>query len=201
MGAGMSKGERTRELILAKSARLFNRRGYFGASMSDIMRETGLEKGGIYNHFGSKDDLALASFDYSIARVEKRYSDEIKKVSDAGDRLLAIVNVFSYHIEDPIVEGGCPILNTAVESDDTHPALRERSRAALERWTESIRSITHKGIERGQVRPDVDADELATMMISMLEGAVMMSKLYGDDIHMRRVVKHLTKHIENNVVI
>jgi AcrR family transcriptional regulator len=173
MGAGMSKGERTRDLILAKSARLFNRRGYFGASMSDIMRETGLEKGGIYNHFGSKDDLALASFDYSIARVEKRYSDEIKKVSDAGDRLLAIVNVFSYHIEDPIVEGGCPILNTAVESDDTHPALRERSRAALERWTESIRSITRKGIERGQVRPDVDADELATMMISMLEGAVM----------------------------
>jgi AcrR family transcriptional regulator len=197
----MSKGERTRELILAKSARLFNRRGYFGASMSDIMRETGLEKGGIYNHFGSKDDLALASFDYSIARVEKRYSEEIKKVSDAGDRLHAIVNVFSYHIDDPIIEGGCPILNTAIESDDTHPALRERSRAALERWTESIRSITRKGIERGQARPEVDPDELATMMISMLEGAVMMSKLYGDDIHMRRVVQYLKKYIDNNVVI
>ena len=54
----MSKGEQTRERILARSAQLFNRQGYFGSSLADIMRETGLEKGGIYNHFSSKEQLA-----------------------------------------------------------------------------------------------------------------------------------------------
>jgi TetR/AcrR family transcriptional repressor of nem operon len=49
----MRKGELTRERILARSAQLFNRQGYFGSALADIMCETGLEKGGIYNHFTS----------------------------------------------------------------------------------------------------------------------------------------------------
>ena len=63
----MSKGEQTRERILARSAQLFNRQGYSGSSLSDIMRETGLEKGGIYNHFSSKEQLALEAFDTPIS--------------------------------------------------------------------------------------------------------------------------------------
>ena len=58
----MSKGEQTKELILSQAAVVFNRQGYFGARLDDIMRATGLEKGGIYNHFASKDDLALQAF-------------------------------------------------------------------------------------------------------------------------------------------
>ncbi|MHC5720487.1 MAG: TetR family transcriptional regulator, partial [Nostoc sp.] len=55
----MSKGEETKSRILYQAAELFNQQGYAGSSMSDIMRVTGLQKGGIYNHFQSKDDLAL----------------------------------------------------------------------------------------------------------------------------------------------
>jgi len=61
----MSKGEQTREMILAQAAQLFSRQGFFGSSLSDIMQETGLEKGGIYNHFSSKEQLALEAFDYA----------------------------------------------------------------------------------------------------------------------------------------
>jgi len=65
-------------------------------------------------------------------------------------------------------------------------------------WRDMICRIIHKGIEKGEIRPDVDADEVVTIPISTLEGAVMMSKLYGDPIHLKRVINHLTDYIETN---
>ena len=56
----VKKGERTRRVIVEKAAALFNTRGYFGSSINDLTRETGLEKGGIYSHFSSKEELAGA---------------------------------------------------------------------------------------------------------------------------------------------
>src|SRR5437588_12878408 len=67
----MSKGEQTKERILARSAQLFNRQGYFGSSLTDIMRDTGLEKGGIYSHFSSKEQLARAAIDSAYGLVQE----------------------------------------------------------------------------------------------------------------------------------
>ena len=53
------KGSATKQRIVEAAAPVFNQRGYWGASMADLMAATGLEKGGIYNHFGSKEALAL----------------------------------------------------------------------------------------------------------------------------------------------
>ena len=57
----LTKGERTRQHIIETAAPLFNQRGFTGASMADLMEATGLEKGGIYRHCGSKDELAVAA--------------------------------------------------------------------------------------------------------------------------------------------
>ncbi len=195
----MSKGEQTREMILAQAAQLFSRQGYFGSSLSDIMHETGLEKGGIYNHFSSKEQLALEAFDFSVELVRQRTRLALAGKVNAVDRLLAIVAVFQGLVEDPLLGGGCPILNTAVEADDAQPALRERARNAMDSWRETIHRIVKKGIDRQEIRPGVDADVLATLLISSLEGAIMMSKLYGDNVHMRRVVEHLTNYIITTV--
>ena len=62
----MSKGEQTRQAIIEKAAPLFNQRGFEGCSMADIMEATGLEKGGVYRHFSSKEELAAAVFRYSM---------------------------------------------------------------------------------------------------------------------------------------
>src|SRR5436190_7989125 len=112
----VTKGEATREMILHEASRVFNQRGYFGTSMADIMQATGLEKGGIYNHFTSKDDLALQAFDYAMDLVREQYAAAIKGKFDAVDRLNAIVSVFQDMTGDtPMLPGGCPALNTAVE--------------------------------------------------------------------------------------
>ncbi len=192
----MSKGEQTRERILARSAQLFNRQGYFGASLADIMRETGLEKGGIYNHFSSKEQLALEAFDYAYGLVTERVRQALAGKLNAIERLLAIVSVFRGMVENPPVAGGCPILNTAIEADDANEALRDRARGAMDDWRATICRIVNKGIDRQEIRPGVDADDVASILIATLEGAIMLSSLYRDPAYMRRAVDHIIHYIE-----
>jgi len=192
----MSKGEQTRERILARSAQLFNRQGYFGASLADIMRETGLEKGGIYNHFCSKEQLALEAFDYAYGLIQQRVRQALSGKYNAIERLLAIVSVFQGIVEDPQVAGGCPILNTAIEADDANEPLRDRARSAMDNWRTTIHRIVNKGIERQEIRPGVDADEVASILIATLEGAIMLSNLYKDPRHMQRAANHIAHYIQ-----
>lgn len=194
----MSKGDETRQMILQRAARVFNRRGYFGASMADIMEATGLEKGGIYRHFDSKDDLAIESFDYAVELINQHFAAVMKDKRDAVDRLRAIVDVYRDYPYG-IFGGGCPVMNTAIEADDTHPLLRDHARRAMDEWRELIVRIVTKGIERRQVRPDVDPDELATFLIATIEGAIMLSKLYDDALHTNRAVEFLESYLETNV--
>ncbi len=195
----MRKGELTRERIVRRTAPLFNQQGYFGASLADIMRATGLEKGGIYNHFGSKEALALEAFDYAVETVEQHFQRAIDAADHAVDKLLAVIEVFSRFAVDPPIPGGCPVMNTAVESDDAQPALRARAQQAFSRWHSSLRRIAVEGIQRHQVRPDADPDTLATVLLSALEGAGVLARLSGDPDHLRRAAAHLTRYLESEV--
>ena len=195
----MSKAKETREKILREAAALFNQYGYSGSSMSDIMRVTGLQKGGIYNHFQSKDELALQAFDYAAECMRKQHLGVLKEHKNAVDRLKAMVSAFSNLAENPPIPGGCPLLNTAVESDDAHPALRQRAQIVMDGWRALICAIINKGIAKGEVRENVEADTIATIVISTLEGAIMMSKLYGDLIHIKRAIEHLHAYLDSQL--
>ena len=193
----MTKGERTRDHILAKSAALFNQHGYAASSMSDLMLATGLEKGGIYNHFASKDQLALESFDYAVSLIESRFAVALEQRVSALDRLSAIMHVFLEFIRNPVLLGGCPVLNAAIESDDSNEPLRQRTRLVLTGWRTRIQGIIEKGVALGEFKAGTDAAMLATIMLSVLEGAVMMSKVCRDGSHIRIAVGFLENHFQS----
>jgi TetR/AcrR family transcriptional regulator, transcriptional repressor for nem operon len=181
----MTKGERTRDHILAQSAAVFNQHGYAATSMSDLMLATKLEKGGIYNHFASKEQLALEAFDYAVALIEQRYEAALEKRKTTIDRLNAVMDVFLEFIHDPVLPGGCPVLNAAVEADDSNESLRQRTRLVLTGWKTRIQGIIELGIAKGELQTGTDAAKLSTIMLATLEGAVMMSKVCRDASHMR----------------
>lgn len=192
----MSKAQETKMRIIEQAAALFNQQGYAGSSMSDLMRVTGLQKGGIYNHFRSKDELALEAFDFAVNRVQEEFMGALKGKRHSVDRLIAILSVYERMFDDPPIQGGCPILNTAVESDDTHPTLRERAQLAMDAWRILIQRIVDKGIIRGELHSTVDADTVATILIATIEGAVMLSKLYGDASHLERALNFLKTYVQ-----
>src|SRR6266404_7078605 len=128
----MSKGEQTRQRIVAEAASLFNRRGYHGSSLQDLMEATGLEKGGIYRHFSSKEELAALAFDHAWNEALEARQHGIDGISNHVDKLKQFIANFVER--RPSVPGGCPLLNTAIDTDDGNPVLRERARKALRGW-------------------------------------------------------------------
>src|ERR1700734_1624815 len=134
----MKKGDRTRERIIRQAAPLFNQRGYEGSSMQEIMAATSLEKGGIYRHFESKEELAAEAFDYAWRTVSSTRRKGMAEIPNEVDRLKHHVANF---LEAPNFPGGCPVLNTGVDSDDGNPILRERVRRALQDWRAFVAGI------------------------------------------------------------
>jgi TetR/AcrR family transcriptional repressor of nem operon len=192
-----TKGEKTRRRIVERAAGVFNTKGYFGTSMTDLVREIGLEKGGIYNHFASKEELALEAFDYAVGTMQERFQAALEGEEGALERLFAVVDVLGGLAEDPPVAGGCPVLNTAVESDDAHMELKDRAREAMNGWLRLIGSIIKEGVRNGELRPGTDARETASVVVATLEGAVMLSRLYDDPAYMNRSVGHLKEHLRS----
>lgn len=195
----MAKGQETRERIAMRAAELFNTRGYGSTAIADVMAAVELKKGGIYRHFASKDDLALAAFDYAAGIVRQRVATAAAGPSHAADVLLAVVDVFRGYTTAPPLPGGCPILNTAVESDDSHPLLRARAQAVIAELHGLLRRTAVRGVERGELRPTTDVDRLATLIIVTMEGAVMMSRLMDDPNPLHWAADHLHEHIEAHV--
>lgn len=195
----MRKGEETRQRVVAQAATIFNVSGYAGTAISDIMAATGLEKGGIYRHFESKEQLALAAFDYAAGQVRERFASALSGHAHTADQLLAFLAVFRSYAEHPPLAGGCPVLNTAIESDDTNPALRARVRAVIDEWRGAIRTLVRTGITRGEIRPNVDADQLALLVIATMEGAVMLARVLDDAAPLEQAYTHLATYIAQQV--
>src|SRR5580704_4220442 len=187
-----TKGLRTRQRIVELAAPVFNRQGYVGASMRDLIDATGLEKGGIYNHFGSKEQLALEAYDYAMSRVTNGLARSQDGASDAIDRLQRMIRAFAMFARKPAISGGCPIMNTAIEADDTHPELRERAQTSMTLWHRLIGRIVKDGVAAGTLVPSTDPYALAALLTAALEGGLMLSRLYGDPAFIDRVVGHLS---------
>jgi TetR/AcrR family transcriptional repressor of nem operon len=190
------RGEATRRRIVEQSAAVFNRRGYSGTSMSELMAATGLEKGGLYRHFASKEDLAAAAFDYAWETAsEPRW----RGLDDCGSSLEKLLLLVKNFVEQPprTLPGGCPLLNTAVDSDDGNPLLRGKARAALDRWRARIAEIVHQGQGNGELRGGVAPAAVAAIVIASLEGAVMMSRLDKTREPLHTVGEHLAEYLQS----
>ena len=83
----MNKGEETRQRIIAAAAPLFNKQGYAGCVLKDIMAATGLEKGGIYRHFESKEEIAAEAFDYAWMMSSALRQQGLDEIPNHVDRL------------------------------------------------------------------------------------------------------------------
>ena len=175
----MSKAERTRQFIIEKTAPIFNKKGYAATSLSDMTDATGLTKGSIYGNFTDKDDVALACFDHNYQVVRDTIRKEMERRPSYRDKLRVYTDVYGGSGKLSLVPGGCPILNTAVESADTHPALKAKAAEAIVRWKETISRLIEAGKARKEFKPTTDAEQAALAIIALLEGMIMIRRTVG----------------------
>ncbi len=192
----MGKAEETRQAIIEKAAVIFNKNGYQRTSMSSLTNAIGLTKGAIYGHFTDKDELAVEAFRYNAQQIADRLRKELRPCKGPVEKLRAYAHAFPEIYEDIAVTGGCPILNTAVDSDDAHPRLHEEVRKILTAWEGWLIAMVNGGKESGVVRADADADLFAANFMALIEGGLLMAKTVGDKKYLECSVQRINLLID-----
>ena len=189
------RSKRTRQLIIESAAPIFNKKGYVGTSMSDLTTATGLTKGSIYGNFKDKDDVAVHAFQHNIDLIFDFFSKELKAAESSLDKLLAYPRGFRKVYRMILAYGGCPILNTAVEADDTHAVLRKMAIDVLTKWKNSIVSLIEKGQSEGVIDAAIDPQNKAEILIALMEGGSVLSKVTGEESYMLNAIDTAEKMI------
>lgn len=195
----MRKGEMTREGIIKEAARLFNTEGYGGGSLSKLMARTGLKKGGIYNHFASKEEITLEAFDYGVGEINRILAEVFRRGETATEKLLALFDFYRDFPLEPTIPGGCVILNTIVEMDDTDHALKARVADVLRAWQAGLARIIAKGQGRGEIRANVDSESAAAFILAAIEGGIAITRGRNDPRIMINVTNQLRGFVLENL--
>ena len=186
----LSKAERTRNYIIETTADIFNTRGYAGTSLSDLTEATGLSKGSIYGNFESKEEVALAVFDYNLNKVNSIIRQRMAQAKTYLDKLMIYARVYDqFTREKHFPKGGCPILNTAIEADDTNPLLKAKASKAILNWKKNLEELITAGITAGEFRDDLDPSQVALSIIAIIEGGIMISKVTDSQNNLDQVMK------------
>ncbi len=195
----ISKAERTRQFIIEKSAPIFNKKGYDGTSLSDLIEATGLTKGAIYGNFENKDDVAVEAFEYNLSLIH----DVINLRHTSGESsiqwLLKIPQFYRNTHRKIAVQGGCPILNAAVDADDNNSLLHKKVFQSINSWRHNIEQIIREGQTRKEIKKEINGADYATIFIALIEGGIMLAKALREPSHLMIVLDKVENMIKTEL--
>lgn len=156
-----SDGIRSREAILRTAASLATVEGITGLSLARLADAVGMSKSGLFAHFGSKEELQLATVD-TACRIYAEVVVEPALGEDTGvGRLRALTDRFLGHVEDAVFPGGCFFASVAAEVDTQPGPVRDRALAFVGEWAGILRQAVADAQGDGAIDPGADADQLA----------------------------------------
>lgn len=194
----MSKAKKTKRYIIEKTANMFNKKGFAGTSLSDITSTTGLTKGSIYGNFANKEEVAIAAFKHNYQILIKKFGVKLSTTKNAIDKLLVFLETYEEVYDEIIDMGGCPILNNAVDSDDTNSKLSSLSVKAFKDWHKNIESIILHGKTNEEIKVAVDAAYYADLFVLTIEGGLLLSKSTGEKSYFNNAIRHLKDIIKSS---
>ena len=140
--------------------------------------------------------MALAAFEYNFGKVNAIIDQEMSRHNSAREKLLVYGKVYSDFIAYPFPAGGCPVLNTAIEADDTHPELKKKVMGAINAWKKKIISILETGVEHKEFSRTIDTEQIALTIIALIEGGIMISKVTGKTNYRLAIMTSLEAYIK-----
>ena len=193
----MSKAKKTKQYIIDKTSTLFNKQGFKGTSLSDMTKATDLTKGSIYGNFSNKEEVATAVFNHNYQNLIKKFAVNLNLAHTSIEKLEAFLDTYDAIYEDIIELGGCPILNNAVDADDTNENLKILSIKAFVDWNIKIISIIEEGKNTKEIYSAVDAEYYADLFVSLIEGGLLLSKTTGEKRYFVHAISHLRTIIKD----
>lgn len=177
--------QQVRERILDAALRVFAERGYHGATIQDVVQQSGLSVGAIYTYFSGKDELFHACCDQLANRSLEELGMRLAGRATTVERIAAAVALY-FDSVDTAIDGG-PGLVTLVQAwaaAETEPRVREALARRRERLAGAARLILEEGVARGDLPAWLDADATARGYLAMLDG-LLLQRIEAGEGHRR----------------
>jgi TetR/AcrR family transcriptional repressor of nem operon len=167
-----SKGDLTRQRIIEKSMQLFSVKGYFNTSIADIVKETGLTKGGLYGHFRNKEEIWYAVYHECVRIWKKVVFHGLKDISDPLERLNRLTeNSLKNYLGAGVFEGGCLFFNSLVDLAGQSPTMSNYVLEGFKGFTELLRRWLAEAHQQGLLQDGLDHRGIADFIVVALNGA------------------------------
>jgi len=155
-----SDGIRTRRAILDEAASLATVEGLDGLSLARLAERVGISKSGLFAHFGSKEELQLATVERATEIFDEVVVRPAAGAPDGLERLRALLEGFLGHVEVGVFPGGCFFASAAAELDTRSGPVRELALGVVADWTEALEAAVREAQDEGRIVRDVDPVQL-----------------------------------------
>jgi AcrR family transcriptional regulator len=191
------RGGETRQKLLESAFDEIHKVGFQAASLSKILKDTGITKGALYHHFSNKLELGYAVVDEIIfAFFQQVWIDPLKETDDPITTIQQILISSGGRMTLEDARLGCPINNLAQEMSPIDEGFRQRMVAIYDAWRDVIEEAIERGKRAGTMREDANARRLAILFVATLEGCMGLAKSTQSLEMLMECAKGLTDQLE-----
>jgi TetR/AcrR family transcriptional repressor of nem operon len=190
-----------RACILSAAFKLFFRRGFKGVSVDDVAEEAGMKKANVFHYYPSKESLGLAAFEDGAQKMRDQFSGFLAQ--GKGDPLRAVESLFDSKISEMKKDAckcGCFLGNAAQEMSDENEPLRKKIAEHIASWMKELKDLLARHRNAGYFRPTLDPEAAAQAILSLYEGAVLLSKASRDTRVLENARRMAVDHLQINRV-
>jgi len=175
-----TRGQETKERIIRAAGHLFYNQGYKNTTMDDICRESGVRRGNLYFYFAGKEELAQAAIDDALKRQFEFIERAIAGETDPLAKIEASLDGMAAYLIARGCNGGCFFGNIALELGDVHRGLAEAADRFFSAWHQWLVALLEEAKADGTLKPDTDCLNLGRLIMSTMEGAILIAKASKD---------------------
>jgi AcrR family transcriptional regulator len=190
-------GRRSRQVILRAAANLATVDGLDGISIGNLATHIGMSKSGLYAHFGSKEELQLATVETAREIFDAEVSEPPPGIVEPREQLRAICDRFLSYVERRVFPGGCFFASATAEFDTRPGPVKDKIAAVQGRWTELLQQLTREAQAAGSLAATEDPAQLAFELHAFLLKGNAEFVLDGDPAHLERARVAITNRLKD----
>jgi len=175
-----AQGERTRKAILETAVHIASAEGLEGLTIGRLALELSMSKSGLFAHFGSKEDLQVATVEAARAIFIREVIGPAFETAQGLLRLWKLCDIWLGYVQSGVFRGGCFFAAAAAEFDGRPGPVRDRIAEIMKEWLATLRGAIIEAQNAGQLTKEVDATQLAFEFNSLELGANWAFQLHGD---------------------
>ncbi len=186
-----------KENIIHESLRLFSLKGFSSTSITDILEAAGVSKGGLYNHFKSKEDLFFAVLERARQIWREKVLTDIDKVEPPLEKICKLLENYRdlYLGDSENIPGGCIFINLAVELADKYPHLADGLNQGFSGFKTMVNNLLNDAKKQGALRGDISTEAMTEMVFASMLGASVMYSVDKSAGNLHRTIGAIIRYL------